>query len=424
VLFWGLAATGHSGEDVVSPAFSLPSDLSLRPPGSEVAKSLAAFAGAWGPGLWGGSLPHALFVESVEQDGAASVVYATGQPSGGTRPPAWTRLAGQISNGSLQLRLPSGAVAIYRVMRDGTLQGRYTSSGVAPSYVELNRIEGDISAAKMAVTRAVASPWEEIVVPMESKVGAAAGKTIRLRATVYRARLPGPQPLLIFNHGSAEGNVSVARQANRAWTQALVFRSLGYSVVVPMRKGYGGSDGPWLEESPDKAATQEVQVESAIEDLDGMLEFMKRQPYVDPTRIVVAGQSRGGFLAVVYAARFPDKVAGTINFSGGWWGERAPSADFNLTQFRRAGREVKTPVLWLYADHDSYYSLAYVEREFEAFRSGGKGGRLFEDRDLDGEGHFLFAWPERWEEPVRAYLEGLRAAGLGAQQRDRAGAAR
>jgi pimeloyl-ACP methyl ester carboxylesterase len=416
ILIVGVAATGHSGENVPLPAFPLPSDLSLRSPGPEVAKNLAAFAGAWGPGLWGGSLPHMLFVESVEPNGAASVVYVTGRAAVGANAPAATRLTGQISNGSLRLKLPSGAIATYRIARNGALQGRYASSGASPSYIELSRIEGGLSAVKRAAAGAIAPPWEEVVIPVRSKVGVAAGKTIRLRATVYRARFPGPQPLLIFNHGSAEGSVSVARQVNRAWAQALVFRALGYSVVVPMRKGYGGSDGPWLEESQDKSVAPEAQLDSAVEDLDGVLEFMKRQDYVDAARIVVAGQSRGGFLAVVYAARFPGKVAGAINFSGGWWGERVPSADFNLTQFRQAGKEVTTPVLWLYADHDSYYSLAYVEREFEAFQGGGKKGILFEDHELAGEGHFLSAWPERWEPPVADYLNKLRPAGARVEQ--------
>lgn len=45
---------------------------------------------------------------------------------------------------------------------------------------------------------------------------------------------------------------------------------------------------------------------------------MRIAPWVDPARIVVAQWSRGGFLSVIYAARYPDKVAGVINFSGGW----------------------------------------------------------------------------------------------------------
>jgi dipeptidyl aminopeptidase/acylaminoacyl peptidase len=48
---------------------------------------------------------------------------------------------------------------------------------------------------------------------------------------------------------------------------------------------------------------------------------MRAEPWVDPARIIVAGWSRGGGLPAVYAARHPDKVAGVINFSGGWWSE-------------------------------------------------------------------------------------------------------
>jgi dipeptidyl aminopeptidase/acylaminoacyl peptidase len=81
------------------------------------------------------------------------------------------------------------------------------------------------------------------------------------------------------------------------------------SVVVPMRKGRGGSGGPYLEPDNSSIPTA-VQVESAVEDAVG--NAMRLEPWVDPARIIVAGYSRGGFLSVIYAARYPEKVSGSM----------------------------------------------------------------------------------------------------------------
>jgi pimeloyl-ACP methyl ester carboxylesterase len=110
---------------------------------------------------------------------------------------------------------------------------------------------------------------------------------------------------------------------------------------------------------------------------------------------------------VIYAGRHPEKVTGVLNFSGGWWGEHMPTADFNLTQFRQAGRLAKVPMLWLYAAHDSYYSLSYTEGNFQEFLNAGGKGRLFEVPDIQGEGHFLMNWPEKWTDAATAYLENI-----------------
>ncbi len=381
----------------------LPDDITLTPPSGDVPRDLAAFAGAWGGGAWGGILPTFLVVEQVNADGTANVVYSWGNTKrGGSK-----RLSGNISNGHLHLLSPRGPVIDYTLENNGALHGRYTNKN-QPTSVELTRVTStDKVAIIAAAARPVPSIWEEVRIPEQSKVGEMAGKTLSLQTTIYRVGLPGRNPVVIFNHGSTGHGIVPAAFVDRAWDPALIFRSLGYTVVVPMRKGRGTSDGTVVEES---AAPQEIQLDSALEDLDAVIEYVKTQPYVDPTRIILAGQSRGGFLSVVYAGRHPEKIVGVLNFAGGWWGERMPTADFNLTQFRQAGRTAKVPMLWLYAGHDSFYSLAYTEKNFAEFRAAGGKGRLLEVPDIQGEGHFLVTWPEKWADAATAYLDDIQAA--------------
>jgi dienelactone hydrolase len=134
---------------------------------------------------------------------------------------------------------------------------------------------------------------------------------------------------------------------------------------------------------------------------------MRTQSDVDPKRIILTGVSRGGLLSVAYASRYPDDVIGVVNFSGGWFGEGTAVSDYNFKVFEKAGHDAKIPMLWLYADHDSYYSLNYVESEFSKYREAGGRGELVEVRDLPGEGHLLCLWMDRWQDKVAAYLNGL-----------------
>jgi hypothetical protein len=60
--------------------------------------------------------------------------------------------------------------------------------------------------------------------------------------------------------------------------------------------------------------------------------------------------------------------------------------------------------------HDSYYSLAYTEKNFQEFLTAGGQGQLFEVPDLPGEGHFLVGWPEKWVDAVTAYLDRAKGA--------------
>lgn len=143
----------------------------------------------------------------------------------------------------------------------------------------------------------------------------------------------------------------------------------------------------------------EIQVDSAVDDLDTVVNAMRAEPWVDPVRVIVAAQSRGGFLSVVYAARHPDKVEGVINFSGGWWSEFGSGAEFNAERLANA-----EPELWLYADKDHYYTLPYTRRNFDSFRANGGAGNYRSFEGVEGNGHALFGYIGMWDTFVTDYL--------------------
>jgi predicted dienelactone hydrolase len=383
----------------------LPDDLELTPPGKDVPSELATFAGVWGGDRWDGVLPHALAVEKIEADGSAKVVFAWGTDRAAQLTHEWVRLDARVTGGRLTMTLPNRNVAEYAVTGNGRLLGRYTTPAGWRGYVILKRIDAPTRAAVIAEAAKRADPlWQEIDIPERSRVGAAAGETLTLETTVYRTEHPGRRPLIVLNHGTT-GGLSTD-ETYRYEPQARFFLALGYSVAIPMRKGRGDSDGPLVEREDFKGPPQ-VEIDSGIEDIDTVVEYMKTQPYVDPARIVLAGQQRGGLLAAVYAARYPEKVSGVINFSGGWWPEAIHGGPINTEMFAAAGRGAKVPTLWLYAEGDPYYSQAHIERNYAAFRAAGGRGRLVEVPDpgaVKAYGNDLFEWTAKWEDDVLDYL--------------------
>lgn len=241
--------------------------------------------------------------------------------------------------------------------------------------------------------------WQEIRIPEQPM---RAANPITLQATLYPLAQPGRHPVIIFNHGSTGNGRIPASEVSRMVNEALTFQQLGFVVAIPMRKGRGSSGGEFVEER--QTLSSGAQLAAALEDLDATVEYLRAQSYIDPARIVVAGQSRGGFLSVIYAGLYPKKIAGVINFSGGWWGERTAEAGFNFAQLNLAGRQARVPTLWLYAEHDSYYSLTFSESMFARFRASGGRGTMFEQHDLSGDGHFLSSWPDKWRPAVERYL--------------------
>ena len=90
------------------------------------------------------------------------------------------------------------------------------------------------------------------------------------------------------------------------------------SVIVPMRRGYGLTGGVFAESfgscaSPDFYAAGE----QAALDLDAAIAYARKLPWVDGQRIVLVGQSAGGFASIAAASRNIPGVAAAVNMSGG-----------------------------------------------------------------------------------------------------------
>ena len=301
----------------------------------------------------------------------------------------------------------------------GAGAGAARARELMPGAADARVVSGTVRALvvmSLLVLPAVARAQETSMVPVIVD-----GRTVKLAMRVYRPEATNPLPTLVFNHGSTGAGTDPSRFARPLDYPALArfFVERGWAVVMPARRGRGGSEGEYDEGfGPDRARGYSCEpgrsipgADRALDDIDAAMAAVLAMPFVDRSRVVIGGQSRGGVLSVAYAGRHGDQVKGVINFVGGWMGTRCANASaINEALFAR-GRRYSGETLWLYGDGDVFYSLGHSRANFAAFeRAGGKG--TFHEFPADVGGHRIVERPDRWGPAVEDYLarRGLPAA--------------
>jgi dienelactone hydrolase len=196
----------------------------------------------------------------------------------------------------------------------------------------------------------------------------------------------------------------------RSSRPARFFVERGFAVLAPMRRGRGTSDGAYEEyEATCDRGILRAGLDRAITDVDAAMAYLRTQPWAHPARMLVAGQSRGGILSVVYAAERPGTVRGAINFAGGWTSQRCDESGrgFNGGAFAAAAGRPRVPTLWLYAEQDTYYSATWIRRYHEAFAQAGGVATFHLFPAFDADGHRLVDRPKIWETAVDDFLRAL-----------------
>jgi dienelactone hydrolase len=229
-----------------------------------------------------------------------------------------------------------------------------------------------------------------------------------LEATFYPSAGPRPAPLAIINHGADAG-----RNQLRTWsasTEAHWLRDKGFAVLVLMRRGRGRSEGINGEEDFGRdhgggLIDLSAGIAEAVEDLASAIAYGPKLPGVRPGPVLLAGQSRGGFLSIHYAGLKPGEVMGVVSFSGGWY----PYAPVTTPDFANAGRGAtdKVPQLWLYADNDRLYDEAMIRGYYQAFTAAGGRARFELLHGVPGDGHLLRLYPDRWRSIADQFLATL-----------------
>ena len=274
---------------------------------------------------------------------------------------------------------------------------------------------GVLSVAVLAGALLLASsaPGQEIrMVPVSID-----GEAVRLAMRVYQPPGAGPFPTLVFNHGSTGTGRDPARFARPIDFPELAqfFVNRGWAVVLPARRGRGGSEGEYDEgfefnraQGYACDASRAIPgADRALRDIHAAMGTIRDMPFVDGERLAIGGQSRGGILSVAYAGEHPAGLKAVINFVGGWSGALRSRTDVNQTLFRRGGA-YRGDTLWLYGEGDPYYTIAHSRTNFGAFQAAGGAGAFFEFMPPPGfDGHQIVLHPTLWTSTLEDYLRRL-----------------
>jgi dienelactone hydrolase len=385
----------------------LPEKFDMETPAPDVPSEIARFQGAW-IGTWHDDR-HILVVERVTPDGHANVVFAQSDSAFYSMNREWWRDKATIVDGVLTMK----GFRIFRYAFDGPDRLYLTAtiaSGVASGNVTSGALVRTDVARLVAGDRPTDWPWpgEREWIPHLTVRTPDGARPIMLEATFYPPAGPGPAPLAIFTHGS-----DVGRNQLRTWsfsTEAHWLRDNGFAVLALMRRGRGRSEGMNGEENFERDHEGSLigvsaGIAQAVEDLDSAIAYGRKLPSVRPGPVLLAGQSRGGFLAVHYAGLKPGEVMGVMNFSGGWY----PYGPVTTPYYANAGRGAadKVPQLWLYADNDKLYDKALIREYYQAFTAAGGAARFELLHDVPVDGHLLRLQPGRWRPIADEFVASL-----------------
>src|SRR5712692_3011245 len=180
---------------------------------------------------------------------------------------------------------------------------------------------------------------------------------LTLHGVLYKPEGTGPFPAVIYNHGSAPGMLS-----NDAF-EALgpTFASHGWVFFGPYRRGQGlsASAGPYIGDeiaaaekkggiSAGAAAMVRLLETDHLNDQLAALAWLRKQSFVQPDRIAVAGNSFGGIETVLGVER-GGYCAGIDSAGGAQSWSKAPELRYLMT---REVRNAKAPIFFFQAAND------------------------------------------------------------------------
>jgi dienelactone hydrolase len=218
-----------------------------------------------------------------------------------------------------------------------------------------------------------------------------------LKGWLLRPEGKGPFPVAIISHGSPANPAERVNMTAKFTAASEQFVRWGFIVLNPIRRGYGATGGPWMEgygtcNNPDflKAGM------TGAEEIAAAVRHVATLPGADAERVLLVGQSAGGWASLAAIADKNIKVHAAVNFAGGRGGMRDGRPNYNcspdalVTAAGRFGAAARQPSLWLYTSNDKFFAPELSTRMYEAYRGAGGNARLVPLPDFGKDGHSLF----------------------------------
>ncbi len=242
------------------------------------------------------------------------------------------------------------------------------------------------------------------------------GRTAQLHARLCRPAGATQARLVVINHGTP------AKPADRKLVKlgrceqeaAQWFLRRGFAVAFALRRGYGETGGVDEENADCRHADFIRAGLQSVVDVDAVVRFTSSMPMIQPTDVIVVGQSTGGWATIAYDSVAHPKVARFINMAGGRGGHHDDMPNHNcrpdllIDAAKYFGKTASTPMLWIYTANDSFFDPHLAASMWRAFTGAG-GKAQFDQLGPYGEdGHRLFfgkGGSDIWGPLVEQYLE-------------------
>jgi dienelactone hydrolase len=299
------------------------------------------------------------------------------------------------------------------VRREGEIRG-----GVRAAFVALGGLAaslgifiGVVGATVLAAGKAIAEPVRVFssvagggavgprLVQEDIRIPSRNGR-YEIAVTVLRPEGAGPFGAVILNHGVPGSEQERAAESAVADfnASAPVFARRGYVVVMPMRRGFGATGGEFAEDAGPCRKPDYMRAEAeAAEDVMAAYDHARTLPYVDGSRMILAGQSAGGIVSLFAAGtRQPQGLVAVLAFAAGRGGNPdirpgVPCAVEAVAKvFDTIGKTVKVPALMHYAENDKYFNPATTRLWHERFTAAGAQAEFVMQPAFGKDGHYVF----------------------------------
>lgn len=236
----------------------------------------------------------------------------------------------------------------------------------------------------------------------------------RLAVTILRPGGAGPHGAVVLNHG-----VPLSARARQLESPAMLLHPAaamaqrGYVVVMPTRRGFGATGGRFAEDAGScRNPRYRAGENEAAADVLAAYEFARKLPYVDASRVILAGQSAGGVASLYAAAQRPEGLVAVLAFAAGRGADPlhpgVPCAAERLAAvFEETGRTIEVPVLLYYAENDRSFGPAASGAWFKRFKAAGARAEYVLQPPFGEDGHGLFSDPagiKLWLPEVERFL--------------------
>jgi dienelactone hydrolase len=236
-----------------------------------------------------------------------------------------------------------------------------------------------------------------------------------LAITILRPPGSGPYGAIVLNHGVPASAEARSLESHAFFMHAATaFALRDYAVFMPLRRGFGATGGRFAEDTgscsdPDFRGGER----EAAADVLAAYEFARKLPYVDASRVILAGQSAGGVASLHAAAQRPPGLVAVLAFAAGRGADPehpgVPCAVEPLAVlFAELGRSVQAPVLLQYAQNDLSFGPAASQSWFRRFKAGGARAEYVLLPPFGADGHYLFsdeAGVGHWLPEVEGFLQ-------------------